>query len=290
MRVESLLGTTQPLSASISVSSSTSDVSTIVGISKKKLDSLETKKRTGDTLILRRFDRTKVTNYSRASSSAPIQSERQVQPSPSTIPETQGLPNTLRPAVVSSSASSVVSSTSHTSSTARHSPPVMKATRGSAQSAKSVVSECSSADKSVRSYLSRRSVRSQVPRPDSFASFTQRSVYGSTSRVHRQRKRAAFASTLTWGLALLCMTMILRYYTDPTGYQAIALHRNYDQPLGLLGGLQLFLLMHMLIKFQQSYLSGHVTATVGREARLRTPSISRGGGTPLLHRQRGTML
>lgn len=293
MRVESFLGTTQPLSSSTSVSSSTSDVSAIVGLSKKKLDSLGAKKRSDDTLILRRFDRTKVANYPRASSLAPIQSELQSQPSPSTVPDTQDLPHGLKTsslAVESSSGSSVASSTSHTSSTARHSPPVIKATRGLVQSAKSVASECSSADRSIRSYLSRRSVRSQVPRPDSFASLTQRSVYGSTSRVHRQRKRAAFASSLTWGLALLCMTMILRYYTDPAGYQAITLHRNYDQPLGLLGGLQLFLLMHMLIKFQQSYLSGRVATIVGHETRLPTPTISRGGRTPLLHRQRGTRL
>jgi hypothetical protein len=292
-RVESLLGTTQPLSSSTSVSSSTLDASAIVGISTKNVDLLEPAKRPEETLILRRFDRTKVANYPRASVLARIQPEIQAQPSPSTIPDTPGLqrgPEPSRPTVLPSSVSSVASSTSHTSSTARYSPPNVKATKGSVETSKSVASECSSADRSVRSYLSRRSVRSQIPRPDSFASFTQRSVYGSTSRVHRQRKRAAFASTLTWGLALLCMTIILRYYTDPTGYQAITMHRNYDQPLGLLGGLQLFLLMHMLIKFQHSYLSGRIPTDIGHETRLRTPNISRRGGTPLLHRQRGTRL
>jgi hypothetical protein len=77
--------------------------------------------------------------------------------------------------------------------------------------------------------------------------------------------------------------MILRFYTDPKGYQAVAQHRNYNQPLGLLGGLQLFLMLHMLIKFQQTFLSNAPDGASDPEAATRASKIRT---TPLLFRRR----
>jgi hypothetical protein len=156
----------------------------------------------------------------------------------------------------------------------RRSPSFVNRFRAS--TSKSLTSDAGSADRSITSQRTRK----HLPRRDSFASFTQRSKVSCTSRAKRQRQRAAFASSLTWGLALLCMTMILRFYTDPQGYYAVAQHRDYNQPLGLLGGLQLFLMLHMLIKFQHAFISGSPDAA--SEAVSRAPSV---GTSPLLFRR-----
>jgi hypothetical protein len=161
---------------------------------------------------------------------------------------------------------------------ARASPTLIWRFRASTSN--SLTSDAASVDRSVISQIARK----HPPRRDSFASFTQRSKGSFISHGKRQRQRAAFVSSLTWGLALLCMTMILRFYTDPQGYHAVAPHRNCNQPLGLLGGFQLFLMLHMLIKFQQAFLSGAPTSAV-TEAASRVPSVET---TPLLCRRRSS--
>lgn len=185
----------------------------------------------------------------------------------------------------SSSSTSVASSVSSLSAVQRarnspHKKPIFKDTPKSLLD--SEASDAASGDGSAHSQWSRRRTGQQqgtttsasLPRLPHRRSFAPLSLSHSRASVHPARSKrprsAAAAASFGRAAALLALTMVIRYYTDPHGYAASQLlhHREqhtgwavdpletYDRPLGLLGGLQLFLLLHLLLKFQQGYPGG----------------------------------
>lgn len=72
-------------------------------------------------------------------------------------------------------------------------------------------------------------------------------------RAGRKHQRSQFLASFLRVTVLLMVTMSLRFYTDPNGYAARQDPVSIDQSLGLIGGLQVFLVFYLLVKFQRSF-------------------------------------